>query len=684
VTTRLPYGSWPSPIAPELLVSGAATPSDVWAHDGVTWWSQSRPQEGGRTQIVRRDRDGSVHEVLPDGWNARTQVHEYGGAAWWVQGETVFFTAWADQRLYRLGPDDDAPVPLTPAAPDRSLRYTDGRVTPDATTVVCVRERHDADGVSNELVAVPVDGSGAAGFGAAGSGDAGTGGASAVRVLFQGTDFVAAPRVSPDGRQLAWITWDHPSMPWDSTQLWLADLSGQGGHVSTTNARVVAGGTGESLLQPEWGPDGDLYVVSDRTDWWNVYRVDLAASGTAAAGAAGLVPIYPVAAEIAEPAWVFGLSKYAVAHDAVWLTYPAAEGAQLVRAPRDGSGQGERFTVAALALDALRMDLGGPGGPRLVAIAAYADHERQVVELATTGPTRLQVLAAARDLGLPPATIARARPVTFPSAGGRTAHAWYYPPTGLDDAGAPLTGLDAELPPLIVHVHGGPTSSADPSFSVKKQFWTSRGFALIDVDYGGSSGYGRAYRQLLQGEWGVVDVEDCSAAALWTAGQGLADPHRLAISGGSAGGFTVLCCLATTSTFQAGASHYGIADLRALAEDTHKMESRYTDGLVGPLPAAEAVYLERSALSHIDGFDAPLIVFQGLEDAVVLPAQAEAIVAALAAKGVPHAYLPFEGEQHGFRIAKNILRALTAELSFYGQVFGFTPAGDLEPVDLVR
>jgi len=293
----------------------------------------------------------------------------------------------------------------------------------------------------------------------------------------------------------------------------------------------------------------------------------------------------------------------------------------------------------------------------------------------------VRVLAAARDLGLPAGTVAQARHVTFPSAGERTAHAWYYPPTGSLD-GEPLAGLDGELPPLIVHVHGGPTSSADPSFNLKKQFWTSRGVALIDVDYGGSSGYGRAYRQLLQGEWGVVDVEDCSAAAVWTAGQGLADPHRLAISGGSAGGFTVLCCLATTSTFQAGASHYGIADLRALAQDTHKMESRYTDGLVGPLPEAEAVYLERSALSHIDGFDAPLIVFQGLEDAVVLPAQAEAIVAALAAKGVPHAYLPFEGEQHGFRQAPNIRRALEAELYFYSRVFGFETWDSIDPVPI--
>ena len=668
MTTRRPYGSWPSPIAAELLVAGASQLTDVWAEAGVTWWSQTRPDEGGRTQIVRRDPDGTVRDLLPDGWNARTQVHEYGGAAWWVQGGVVFFSSWSDQRLYRLGPDDDSPVPLTPDAPGRSLRYADGRLTPDGSTVVCVRERHDPDGVHNELVAVPADGSAAADPAPS---------TPAVVVLFQGTDFVAAPRISPDGRRLCWLTWDHPLMPWDGSRLWVADLSTSGRGVAADRPRQVAGSDTESLAQPEWGPGGDLYVVSDRSDWWNVYRVL-----PADAAPAELVPVHPVAAELAEPAWVFGLSQYAVAADAVWLAYSAQGRARLVRVPSGpaGTGSGQEITADAAALGQLRIDAVDPGGPRLVAIAGYGDHEPQVVTL-QAGREHLEPLTAARDLGLPAAALSRPRQVTFPSAAGRSAHAWYYPPAGVQD-GEPVAGTDGELPPLIVHVHGGPTGRAFPTFNLRKQFWTSRGFALLDVDYGGSSGYGRAYRRLLDGGWGVVDVEDCSAAARWAADQGLADPDRLAISGGSAGGFTVLCCLATTDAFDAGASHYGVADLRALAQDTHKLESRYTDGLVGPLPAAEQVYRDRSALAHIDGFDAPLIVFQGLEDAVVPPAQAEAIVAALAAKGVPHAYLPFEGEQHGFRIAKNILRALTAELSFYGQVFGFIPHGEIEPVEL--
>jgi dipeptidyl aminopeptidase/acylaminoacyl peptidase len=545
------------------------------------------------------------------------------------------------------------------------LRHADGRVTPDGAATVCVRERHDSDGVTNELVSVPVDGSGVDGE---------------IPVLFSGPDFVSTPRVSPDGRHLAWLSWDHPLMPWDGTRLWLADVAGTGTGLRLGNPSVVAGSDTESLVQPEWGPDGTLYVVSDRTDWWNVYRVDLAGSGPAT-----LVPVYPVAAEVAEPAWVFGLSQYAVGPDAVWLSYSQDGAARLVRVPTDGTAQGpvagaaKVHTLDAAWLIAVRADA---TEPRLVGVAGYLDREPQVVEFGLD-PAQPRVLLAARDLALPAAVLSRPRHVTFPSAGGRVAHAWYYPPVGTD-GGEPLAGLDGELPPLIVHVHGGPTAAADPAFNLREQFWTSRGFAVIDVDYGGSSGYGRAYRKLLDLAWGVVDIEDCSAAALWAAGEGLADPRRLAISGGSAGGYTVLSSLATTDTFGAGASHYGIADLRALAQDTHKLESRYLDGLVGPLPEAEAVYRERSALAHIDGFSAPLIVFQGLEDAVVPPAQAEAIVAALAAKGVPHAYLPFEGEQHGFRIAKNILRAVTAELSFYGQVFGFTPAGDIEPVQLVQ
>lgn len=652
---RRAYGSWPSPIPAELLVAGASLPTNVFAGHGAVWWAQSRPDQGGRQQVVRRDAaDGAVSDVLPDDFNARTRVHEYGGGAWWVAAGQVYACSWADQRLYRAVPGG-APVALSPepAAP-HGFRYADGVLSPDGATVVCVREAHDGDDVRNEVVALDADPAGDL------AGPA---------VLATGRDFVAAPRVSPDGTRLAWLTWDHPNMPWDSTELWVGDLTGSGSGARLENATRIAGLPGESLVQPEWGPDGSLYVVSDRSDWWNVYRVD---------GPDALVAVHPVEAEIAQPAWVFGQSQYVVAADGtVWMTFHA-DGVRLVAVAPGG-------VVTDLAVPGVGglHQLRDAGDGALAAIATYADAEPVVVRLVPgQGAAGVEQLSPRRDLGLDPAGISRPQQISFPSEGGRTAHAWYYPPTGTLD-GEPLTGPEGELPPLVTKIHGGPTASAEPSFSLGVQYWTSRGFAVVDVDYGGSTGYGRAYRRLLDGAWGLVDVADACAAAEHLAGQGLADPARLAITGGSAGGFTVLACLATRDTFSAGANHFGVADLSALARDTHKFESRYLDGLIGPWPEAEAVYTERSPLSHIDGFDRPLIVLQGLEDMVVPPSQSQMIVDALRDKGIPHAYLEFPGEQHGFRIAANIVRALTGELYFYSQVFGFELADDVEPVEIV-
>lgn len=664
----VPYGAWPSPVDARDLVTGASQPVDVWAGAGVTWWSQTRPDQGGRQQVVRRGSDGAVHDPLPEEWNARTRVHEYGGAAWWVHDGVIFSVDWNDQRLYRAE-SGRAPVPITPLpATPAALRYTDGRLTPEGAICVCVRESHAGDEVRNEIVAIaantpPVGQSSDSGFGA--SAEPGE-----PVVLVSGPDFVAAPRISPDGARLAWIEWQHPNMPWDTTQLWVGDLIRDDTSIQLRNPRQVAGSPGESLLQPEWGPDGTLYVISDRSDWWNVYRV------ASVEGGDELVAVHPLTAEVGQPAWVFGMSRYLVGDAGLWLTYSSAEGAHLVTVANDGTVRDD--VLPFLALGSLRLD-----GSRIVAIGTRATADPVVIAIdlgssrpSGTAPT-FTVLNEPSENGLAAAAISIPQKIDFPSANGRTAHALLYLP-----ASAEVSAPTAEKPPLLVTIHGGPTSAASPAFKLATQYWTTRGFAVVDVDYGGSTGYGRPYRRLLDDAWGIVDVEDACAAATWLAEQGLVDPNRLAIRGGSAGGFTTLAALATRDVFSAGASHYGVADLGALARDTHKFESRYLDGLIGPWPEAEAIYTERSPLSHIDGFDRPLIVLQGDEDAVVPPAQAEAIVDALAAKQVPHAYLLFAGEQHGFRKAQNIVRSLEAELSFYGQVFGFEPAGSIEPVKI--
>jgi dipeptidyl aminopeptidase/acylaminoacyl peptidase len=663
MTEYLPYGTWPSPIPPELLVAGVARPTDVHVAEGVTWWSEQRPAEGGRQQLVRCDADGSLHELLPSGWNARTRVHEYGGGAWWVHRGTVFFSNWDDQRLYRLDPANadgrlpGPPVPLTAESPLRhAWRYADHRTTPNGAFVVTVRETHHADGtVRNELVAVPAR-------------DATAGEPS---VLVTGHDFVASPRVSPDGRRLAWLAWNHPDMPWDATTLWVADLAvDAGGALVASGAVAWAGGPEESLVQPEWAPDGTLFVVSDRSDWWNVYRVDSPGLLTA---------VCPMDAEVGLPAWEFGQSRYQVGADGrVWFVVERDGSAHLFEVPPGGAPFGRRLD--AVAVRTLRLD---EASARLVAHAIHATQEDTLVELTVRGPAeargevQYRVLRPARDLRLPGAAISRAQRVAVPSAGGRTAHALFFPP-----AGDGVTGPPGELPPLIVTIHGGPTASGDPQFLLPVQFWTTRGFAVAEVEYGGSTGYGRPYRRLLDGAWGVVDVEDAVATARWLAEQGLVDGARTTIRGASAGGFTALAALATSDVFTAGVSCYGVADLASLTQDTHKFESRYLDRLIGPWPEAEAVYRERSPLHHFDGFDAPLLVLQGLQDEVVPPAQAELIVGALRARGVPCAYVRFADEQHGFRIAANIIRAITAELWFYSRVFGFTPAGEIEPVEI--
>ncbi len=649
-----PYGSWSSPVTTALIVSAAVGLGEVWLDGPRTWWSELRPTEAGRVELVV---DGA--DVLGPSYSARTRVHEYGGGAWWVHQGAVFFANWVDQRLYRLDPGAAQPRALT-AAPEQpaGLRYADGRVSADGRWVVCVREQHRLGGDAEPVNAVVA-------LSAAGD--------PLVSVLHDRHDFVAAPRLSADGAWLAWLAWNHPDMPWDSTELWVARFND--GTVSDARCVLGAGRT-ESVVQPEWGPDGNLYFCTDRSNWWNLYRLEHDAEH----GPAGVaVPITTLESDIALPAWVFGRSRYAFGPDGDVVVFAFGGGDNVHLGVADLATREVRVIETGLAaFEALgvrrRPD---HDGLEAVGVGAGFSTEAAVVAISLDDGTH-RLLRAPRPLDLPVGLLSTPEHVSFPTENGRVAHGWFYPPSN-----PRYQAPEGERPPLMVLSHGGPTAAANPALNVAVQFWTSRGFAVIDVDYGGSTGYGRAYRQLLNGAWGVVDVEDCCAAAQWLAASGRCDGERMVIRGGSAGGFTTLAALAFRSVFKAGASHYGVADLAALAADTHKFEARYLDGLVGPYPAASAVYAARSPIHHTDGLDCPLILLQGSEDVIVPPSQSRAMVAALAAKGIAHAYLEFDGEQHGFRQAANIERALQAELYFYSRVFHFALGDPTEPVDIV-
>jgi dipeptidyl aminopeptidase/acylaminoacyl peptidase len=648
--TVAPYGTWASPFTPELLSTGTTPVGSVMVSGSDVYWLEGRPTEGGRYVLVRR-REGEEPRVLtPEGFNVRTRVHEYGGGAAFVHGSTVFFSNFSDQRLYRQ--DEGAePVPVTPEPEVPAVqRYADGRVTPDGRFVICVRESHpsgelgdSAEHVTNDIVVIPADGS------------------APPRTLVSGADFYSFPRLDPSGERLVWTSWNHPNMPWDGTELWEApvETASDGPHLG--EARRVAGGPKESVFQPEWAPDGTLHFVSERSGWWNLYR----RKGNR------IEPVVEDDLEIGVAQWIFGLSTYAFLSSGriacIWgrdgiqhlgLIDPGSESLLEIVTPFTWffpttlrSVEDERLAFVA-------------SGPRTPSQVCLLDPE--------TGD--MEVLRSSFEGDIDPGCISEARIYRFPSDGA-TAHAFFYPPTN-----SGFSAPEGELPPLLVISHGGPTGAAKPGLDLEIQYWTSRGFALVDVNYGGSTGFGRAYRERLRVRWGIVDVADCRNAARHLAEKGFVDGRRMAIRGGSAGGYTTLCALTFHDDFAAGASYFGVADVEALARDTHKFESRYLDGLIGPYPEARDTYVSRSPINFADRLSCPVILFQGLEDAIVPPSQAEEMVRALDAKGLPYAYLPFEGEQHGFRRAENIRRSLEAELSFYGQIFGFTPAGITEPV----
>jgi dipeptidyl aminopeptidase/acylaminoacyl peptidase len=646
VPDAAPYGSWQSPITAALIAAGSTPLAGLEFSAGDVYWLEGKPLEAGRQVLVRwSPADHSRVELTPREFYVRTRAHEYGGHALTLHGSTAFFSNFADQRLYRQA-EGQAPVAITPEPEvPAGARYADGQVTSDGRLLLCVRELHTSQGreAVNELVAIPTDGS------------------APPRVVVGGHDFFSNPRISPDGRTLAWLAWDHPRMPWDGTEVWVGNLAADG---TVSDPRRVAGGPEESIFQPAWNADGELHFVSDRTGWWNLYR--LLPGDTPAVEA-----LAPMEAEFGVAQWVFGLGTYAFTADGrIVCRYSSKGFDQLaILTPRGG----------LQPLDVPYTSFGGHlcvAGSRLGFIGASPTEPASVVVLDLVTRER-QVLRRSLEQPVEPAYISVPRPIAFPTEGHRTAYALYYPPTN-----PRYVGPAADRPPLVVESHGGPTSMARAELNLETQFWTSRGFGLVDVNYGGSSGFGRAYRERLRREWGIVDTQDCINAARYLAQQGEVDGRRLAIRGGSAGGYTTLCALVFHTDFAAGASYYGVADCELLATDTHKFESRYLDGLIGPYPDARDVYRARSPIHFADRLSCPVILFQGLEDKVVPPSQAEEMVRALRAKGLPFAYLAFEGEQHGFRKAETIQRTLEAELYFYSRVFGFRLSEPIEPVNI--
>jgi dipeptidyl aminopeptidase/acylaminoacyl peptidase len=636
--TIVPYGSWKSPITADLIVAGTIGVSEIAVDGEDIYWIEGRAAERGRNCIVRRSPDGTIRDVTPPDFNARTTVHEYGGGAYSVRDGVVYFSNFGDQRLYRQA-IDAAPQPITTA---EKMRYADGVIDDRHNRMIAVREDHtvsDHDCI-NTLVSINLDGD--------------TGGT----VIVEGHDFYSSPRLSPDGRQLAWLAWNHPNLPWDGTELWLAEVHDDG---SLGERHLVAGGARESIFQPEWSPAGRLHFVSDRTGWWNLYRYE---DGRTAA-------LCEMPAEFGMPQWVFRMSTYGFASAERLVCAFNEQGNWGLGLLDATTRQLERIETPYTEIASLRV-----AGNSAIFCGGSPAEALSVVRLDLT--TRVAtVLRRSNTVEVNAGYLSLPETVEFPTENNQTAFAFFYAPRNRDHE-APA----GEKPPVIVMSHGGPTSATTTTLKLNIQYWTSRGLGVLDVNYGGSTGYGRAYRERLNGNWGVVDVDDCVNGARYLTEQGRADRARLIIRGGSAGGYTTLAALTLRDFFKAGASYYGISDLRLLEQDCHKFESRYNHSLIGPYPESKELYRARSPIYFTDALSCPIILFQGLDDKVVPPNQSEMLYRAAKAKGLPVAYIPFAGEAHGFRQAANIKRSLDGELYFYSQVFGFDLAEPVEPVEI--
>ena len=639
VKTRLtaPFGSWKSPITSDLIVQGSVGLSQCTFDNEDIYWVELRPRESGRNVIVKWNPNGASVDINPVPFNARTRAHEYGGGDYVVHNGTVYFSNFQDQRLYRTN-GDSLPEPITAEA---DVRYADGCIDVYRNRLICIREDHTGSGEAvNTIVAVTLDGN-----------------ANIGEVLSQGNDFYSSPKLSPDGTHLAWLTWNHPNMPWDGCELWVGEVTADG---SLDNVRWVAGGSHESIFQPEWSPSGVLYFSSDRNGWWNLQRIS---------DTGQIESVCPTKGELGIPQWLFGMSFYAIASDDLIVCSHIDQGISRLALLDLETRKLQEIDCPFTDIQYLR------ASKDYAVFRAGSPTEVAVIARLNLNTKQIDTLRLSNALEVFPAYFSIPRPIEFPTEAGLTAHGFFYPPQNPD-----YEAPENEKPPLIVKSHGGPTASATTALALSIQYWTSRGFAVLDVNYGGSSGYGRQYRERLNKKWGIVDVDDCVNGARYLVTRGEVDPNRLIITGGSAGGYTTLCALTFRDVFKAGASHFGVSDAEALAKDTHKLESRYLDGLLGPYPEKRDVYRERSPINFTERLSCPVIFFQGLEDKVVPPNQAEQMVEALKSKRIPVAYVAFPGEQHGFRQAKNIKQALDTELYFYSRVFRFELAEAVEPV----
>ncbi len=628
------FGTWKSPITAVRIASGSMGIGPVMLSESNAYWTESRPAEGGRMTLMRRNPSGELREMTPNPFSVRTRVHEYGGGAYFVNGSTVYFSNFSDQRLYRIE-GEGAPTALTE---EKKARYADG--VADSKRVIMVREDHSKSSAEpvNELVTI----------------DKKTG---KVTVLVSGADFYAAPRLSPDGKKLAWVSWNHPNMPWDSTELWVGDCQGE----SIVNPVKIAGQPGESVLEPLWSHSGILHFASDSTGWWNLYFLDQGQ----------VKPIHNMEAEFSGPLWNLGLSSYGFISEAEILCSYVVKG-------RSNLGVLDRVkgTLDAIETDFTEIRHIKCEGNEAFFVAGSPSESTRVIHW-DNKKRKGQVCRSAFTIDFDPEFISEPLALEFPTANGLMAHGYFYPPQNPHFQAPP-----GEKPPLLVISHGGPTGHSFPLLTLNFQFWTTRGFAVLDVNYGGSTGFGTEYRRRLNGTWGIVDVQDCVNGGKFLAEQGLVDGERLVIRGGSAGGFTTLCALTFHDVFKAGASYYGVSDIELLLKETHKFESRYESSLVGPYPERRDLYVARSPIYSAKKISCPLLLLQGLEDKVVPPNQAELMYEAVKSNGIPVAYLAFEGEDHGFRKKENIQRSLEAELYFYSRVFKFRTADLIDPIPI--